>query len=185
MTKGMATKGAVVRRLTIGLVTVGMFGGMLAESASAQDLTVRHDPPDASFQGNDYRTVATDTIPHRVVLKIGTWDPYDLGPEFEVVSMDMHGTRAVDRLVFVTNGGPDHGFRCRVTGSDGRGVIGRRNARRPTERGIACNLPRSWFDIHKVVRFRVQGCCSSQLDRAPNRGWYVGLSEQSGTRKGT
>ena len=164
-----------MRRLTIGLVTVGMIGGMLAESASAHDLTVRRDGHEGAADGRDIRTVVTGTLGNRVVLWIGTWDLYTRSGDFEVVYMDTHGRRAADRLVFFTDGGPARGFTCRVMGSDARGVIGRRNARRPNDTSIACNLPRSWFDIHKVVRLRVWACCSSTSDRAPNRSWYLGL----------
>ena len=158
------TKVPVIRRCLVVLVSVILLGGTLAESASAGTLTVRRDGQEQTF-GRDIRTVVTGTIGNRVVLRIGTWDPYIRSGDFEVVSMDTHGRRAADRTVFFTNGGPDRGFQCKVTRSGGRGVIGRRNARRPNERSIACNLPRSWFDIHKVVRFRVR--VVSQRDR----GW--------------
>ena len=122
-------KGRIMRRLTIGLVTVGMIGGMLAESASAHDLTVRRDGHEGAADGRDIRTVVTGTLGNRVVLWIGTWDLYTRSGDFEVVYMDTHGRRAADRLVFFTDGGPARGFTCRVMGSDARGVIGRRNAR--------------------------------------------------------
>lgn len=53
-------------------------------------------------------------------------------------------------------------------------VVGRRDARRTTERSISCKLPLGWFDIRKTVRFHEFGV-GDDLDRAPNAGHYIGL----------
>ena len=163
-----------MRRSLIVLVSVAMFGGMLAESVSARPFTVREDPNDEP-RGWDIRRVMTRTNPNRVVLWIGMWDP--LGPRGGanaiVVYMDTRGDRTPEVGVWIRR--KVVGFKCLVQRHTGPGVIGRGDAQLRTDRSISCSFPLEWLDISKPVRFRIEVCCRGDGDWAPDRGSYVGL----------
>ena len=153
------------RIIVVGSVLSMLLGATVP--ASAGSVKVRTDPND-SRSVLDIRKVITNLTARRMRLQIATGTAYDIwdvprGMGY-AISLDTVGNRDRDVLVELLRNG-DH-FDCLVESSDGdfhsrRGV-------RPNHRSAACLLPRSWFEIHRRVRFHVW--IEDGSDRAPNVG---------------
>ena len=152
-----------MRRIIVVCSVISMLLGATAP-ASAGSLKVRTDPND-SRSVLDIRKVITNLTARRMRLQIATGRAYDIwdvprGMGY-AISLDTVGNRDRDVVVELLRNG-DH-FDCLVESSDGdfhsrRGV-------RPSHRSAACLLPRSWFEIHRRVRFHVW--IEDGSDRAP------------------
>ena len=162
-----------MRRLWTALISTLALVTVLAAPASARSLTVHADPNDGPRP--DIRRVWTDRTPYKVFIKIGAWQRLRGTENRFSVLLDTRGTNDFDRVIEIGFVGI-----CVVEmwGPDGLGEpIGMRDARRPTARTIACELPKSWFGIARPVRSVVSTGVlgESHLDRAPNQGRYRGL----------
>jgi hypothetical protein len=162
-----------VRRIVILLACIGMLVTALAGSASARSLTVHRDPNDTP-RTPDIRRVWTGLPPFHVYIRIGAWERMRRNDARFAILLDTHGSYGFDRVIEISGGV------CVVEGygPDGLGgLIGKRDARRPGGREIACNMPRSWFGIHRIVRTVVfsETLGEENVDRAPNEGRYLGL----------
>lgn len=162
-----------MRRISIVFAGIAMVVTVLAGSASGRSLTVHRDPND-TVRTPDIRRVWTALPPYHVYLRIGAWDRMRRDDARFNIFFDTHGDRGFDRIIEVSGGV------CVVEhfGPDGLGgPIGRREARRPSGRELACNMPRSWFGIHRIVRtlFFSETHSEQDVDRAPNEGRYLGL----------
>jgi hypothetical protein len=163
------------RRCVIALVAIGLVLSMIGP-AGARTLRIRYDGDDVDGRA-DIRRVVSDLSTSTAYLRIDTWPRFHwFDRAYFVVRFDSSGDRDWDRLLEIYSGGHRR-YVCLLEVSDASGepgaVVGQRRAHRPTERSVACALPRSWFPrIQRAVRFYVKSL-ESHVDRAPDdRGTY-------------
>lgn len=160
-----------MRRTVTVLVSMGLTLAMLTGPVSAASITKRHDTNETSVRVMDIRTVVSDVTAYTVLLKIGTWGGFGHRDGRFLVYLDTKGSLEFDRFVEFTG----LGFDCLVYEWGSERLIGIRDARRFTNRDVACRFPARWLDIQKTVRFAVHTRDTDRHDRAPNRHFYVGL----------
>jgi hypothetical protein len=168
-------KGVGMRRFVVALVALALLAS-LAGHAQARSLRVRHDRNDSELR-TDIRRVVTDLTGSAVFIRIDAWQRFSQstveGGYF--VYLDTAGDRGFDRLVHFFPS--RRGLKCWVgevtpLGETGN-FVGARRVTRPTERSVACRLPRSWFlRIQRAVRSIVLAVNDRgfRKDRAPDHG---------------
>jgi hypothetical protein len=161
-------------RRFLGVLAVAALVTSLPGLAQAQSLKVRVDP-NGSPLNTDIHRVISDLTAQTVYLRIDSWQRFhrwDVADEFVFV-LDTSGSGSFDAIVEIVPA--RHGFSCVVEGENPSGhlrLVGTRDASRPSQRSVACSIPRSWFPrIQRAVRFFVV----THHDRAPNRGLYIWL----------
>ena len=145
-------------------------------SASARSLRIRSDGNDTDSRA-DVRRVISDLTTSTVYMRVDFFREFRRWDHFVylIVRLDTSGNRYFDRVLEIYPG--SHSFICLLEKAardgDPTEAVGDRRAVRPTDRSVACRLPRSWFPrIHRAVRFYVVSAGDSPIDRAPNRGLY-------------
>jgi hypothetical protein len=162
----------VVRRTTVLIAGVALLMPVSGSVVAATSLRVRHDANDTSGEA-DIRRVVSDLSTSTVYLRVDTWQRFYKG--YFVVRFDSSGDPGYDRVLEIYRG--RHRFTCLLEkafrGSTDPGkVVGDRRARRPSQRSVACSLPRTWFPrIHRMVRFYVTSL-GTERDRAPDLWLY-------------
>ena len=160
-----------MRRLLTVVIAAGLAFTMVGGQALARPLTVRSDPNDTRGQ-IDIRRVGSDVTRRGVILQIGAFERFAVGDNARfVVLLDTRGTREHDKLVEITLSSGRYTCYAYESNED---MIGVRRGTRPDGRSVKCRLPTGWFDIAKTVRFVVLSDHRHD-DRAPDRGWYLGL----------
>ncbi len=160
-----------MRRVVTVLLSMGLISAMLAGPVSAASITRRHDQNEKSVRVMDIRRVWTDVGATNVLLGIGAWRAFGSTDGRFLVYLDTKGSLGFDRFVEFTG----LGFVCLVYEWDTGEQIGTRDARRPSNRDVACRFPAAWLDIQKTVRFAVHTRDTADHDRAPNHHFYVSL----------
>lgn len=160
-----------MRRSLAVVVAAGLAFTMIGGQAFARSLTVRSDSNDTPGP-IDIRKVGSDVTRRGVILQIGVFQRFAVGDNARfVILLDTRGTRDHDQLVEITRSSGR--YTCITYGSNDD-MIGVRRGTRPDGRSVRCRLPTGWFDIAKTVRFVVLSDHRHD-DRAPDRGWYLGL----------
>jgi hypothetical protein len=166
--------GSVVRRSIVAVVTMVLMTSALG-SAGARSLRIRHDGNDSPMTV-DISRVVSDLSASTVYLRFDSRQRFHWWNDgaYFVVRLDTSGNRYFDRVLEIY--GTRRGFICLLEKSaidgDPTDAVGDLRATRPTERSVACSLPRSWFPrIHRAVRFYVKAY-GTDRDRAPDTGLY-------------
>jgi hypothetical protein len=165
-----------MRATAVACLTLVAFG-MWVPAANAR---VRTDPNDTT-SAVDIRAVGTGLSEHHVTLRVRTWDRLraaDVRAGGFEIWLDTTGDRGFDLVASTV---VEHRrLMCTVYVVQPTSLVGERRAHRPNRRTVACSLPRRWVDITRTVRFRADaferhGDQASVVDRAPDRGRYVGI----------
>jgi hypothetical protein len=152
---------AVVSALAVALL-------LAATPAWARSPRIRLDPNDVSTTP-DIHKVITNVAARRITLRLRTWDAF-VGRDVALLFLfDLRGSKADDRRVVCGRKRPGV-LSCDVDNFGPR-LLGTRRGHHPDPRDFVVKLPRRWFKATKPIRF----IAYSKLDRAPNRGRYVGL----------